>query len=137
MVDLSARLRPAHLTPRARLGKALPSDPNENWLFQFGHELSLDLAIDVLSSVTEVDILIGIFAGGGFEVATWSNRCNDVRLSVRPGRNTFRIRFQQLRLLPGSYFLGMALVCDRDGFCYRRTCRACLLLSESKAGELC
>jgi lipopolysaccharide transport system ATP-binding protein len=113
VVDLSERARPAQSTRRARFVKAFPSDPDDNWVLEFGRELSLDLEIDVLSSVTEVEILVGIFTAAGFEIATWSNRCNNVRLSVRPGRNIFRIRFQQLRLLPGSYFLGMALVSDR------------------------
>ena len=48
-----------------------------------------------------------------FEVASWWNKCNDVQLLVRPGINTFRIRFEQLRLLPGHYSLGFALRSDR------------------------
>jgi hypothetical protein len=80
--------------------------------------LSLDLAIDAQASVAEVDVYIGVFSARGFEVATWSNRCSEVKLPVRPGINIFRIGFQQLRLLPGHYFLGMpffAIVAMRTG----------------------
>jgi lipopolysaccharide transport system ATP-binding protein len=113
VVNLSEKPRPEHLARRARLVETFPSDPNGNWLIPFGQELSLDLKIDVQSTVTDVEIYIGIYSARGFEVANWSNRCSGVGLPVQPGINTFRIGFQQLRLMPGQYFLGMALVCDR------------------------
>jgi hypothetical protein len=49
----------------------------------------------------------------GFEVASWTNKCSDVDLPVRPGLNTFRIAFQHLRLLPGRYSLDIDVWGDR------------------------
>ena len=112
-VDLSNRPRAEHLNLRVRLVKTFPSDPARNWSLPFGQDLSLNLLIDAQSSATEVELFIGINSARGFELATWSNRCSGVRLPLRPGTNTFRIAFPQLRLLPGQYFLGMALDCGR------------------------
>lgn len=113
VVDLSSRERPNHLTGRARLVRASPSDPDGKWLLSFGQELSLEISIEVISSVNEIDLYVAVFSARGFELATWSNRCNDVTLSVHPGTNAFRIEIQRLRLLPGYYSLGMAIVSDR------------------------
>ena len=46
-------------------------------------------------------------------MATWSSAFSDVELPVHPGTNTFRIGFQQLRLLPGRYFLAFSLHSNR------------------------
>ena len=46
-------------------------------------------------------------------MATWTNACNDARLPVQAGVNTFRIQFQHLQLLPGRYFISMALSSGR------------------------
>jgi hypothetical protein len=59
--------------------------------------------------VSAVEIIIGVHSTRGFELATWTNRCSNVQLPVRPGMNTFRMAFQHLRLLPGRYFLGIGL----------------------------
>ena len=56
---------------------------------------------------------IGLYSSGGFEVASWTSKCSDVELPVQPGTNTFRIEFEHPRLLPGRYYLGVGLACDR------------------------
>jgi ABC-type polysaccharide/polyol phosphate transport system ATPase subunit len=113
IVDLASKQRSVDLTGRVRLVKACPAQAESAWLLPFGRQLSLDLSLDAQSLVTEVEIFIGVFTPLGFEVATWSSRCNEAQLRVRPGINTYRITFQQLNLLPGQYFLGIALACDR------------------------
>jgi lipopolysaccharide transport system ATP-binding protein len=113
VVDLLKKGRPEHYMGKAVFAKAYPPNPDSSWSFPFGQELSMDLSIDAQCSMSQVELLIGVCSARGFEVASWSNRCSDVQLSLRPGRNTFRIGFQHLRLLPGQYFLCMALRCDR------------------------
>ena len=54
-------------------------------------------------------MIIVVSSIGGFQLATWTNKCNDLDLPVRPGINTFRIEFQHLRLLPGRYSLGIGV----------------------------
>jgi lipopolysaccharide transport system ATP-binding protein len=112
VVDFSSRSRPAHFTGRVRLVKASPSDAISNWSFPFGQPLSLDLSIDARSYVGRVEVGIGLYSGGGFEVASWTSKCSGVELSTRPGINTFRIEFQHPRLLPGRFSLGIGLACD-------------------------
>lgn len=108
VVDLLSKARSDHFG-QARLVSVMPSDPNASWSVPFGQALSLDISIDAQPSVTQAELGIGIYSIRGYEVASWSTWCTDAKLLVRPGRNTFRIAFEQLGLLPGVYTLGIAL----------------------------
>jgi len=113
VVDFSSNPRVGSCAGKARFAEASPSDANGNWSIPFGQQLSLDLSIDAQSSVTQVQLAIGISSNRGFQVATWTNSCSNVQLPVRPGKNTFRIGFEKLRLLPGQYFLTLVLNSNR------------------------
>ena len=91
----------------------LPSDEKFSWLLPFGQQLAVDLSIESRSSISPVDLFIAVSSARGFEVASWSNSCNDQDLELRCGINTFRIAFEDLRLLPGRYSLSLALRGDR------------------------
>jgi len=112
VVDLSAKPRLFEYTGKARLIKISPSEATSGWSFPFGKRLSLDLTIDAIST-TRFDVIVGVYSSLGFEVATWTNKCNGVELVVRPGTNIFRIEYQNLRLLPGRYSLGFGIIGDR------------------------
>ncbi len=112
-VDLSSKPRELDFTQRARFVKVTCSDATGGWTLPFGKPLSLDLSIEVQPSITRFDVILGLFSSRGFEVATWTNKCTNVELAVRPGMNTFRIEYQHPRLLPGHYFLGMGIIGDR------------------------
>jgi hypothetical protein len=114
VVDLLSKARAFEFAGTLRLAKASPSDAASNWLIPFGRKLSLDLSIQAQSSATEANVFIDIYSAGGFELASWSNRCSNYQLSVQPGLNIFRIEFQHLRLLPGRYSIGITLGGDRD-----------------------
>lgn len=107
VVDLSTKVRATSFTRKARLVKIATSGA-EGWSFPFGRSLALDLSIDVQPSVSRVEVSVDVSVRG-FEVMTWTNKCSDIELIVRPGLNTFRIEFQHLRLLPGQYTLGLNL----------------------------
>ena len=109
VVDLLSKARPGGLTGKARLLKASPSDAKDSWSFPFGQPLSLDLSIEAQSSVNRIEVAVDVYSGRGFELASWTNKCSDVELSVQPGINIFRIRFEQPRFLPGRYMLGFGL----------------------------
>jgi len=112
VVDLSAQPRLFEYTERARLIKICAAGEGSSWSFPFGKQLSLDLTIDAIST-TRFDVIIGIYSARGFEVATWTNKCDDVELPIRPGLNTFRIQYKNLRLLPGQYYIGLGIIGDR------------------------
>ena len=112
LVDLSTKPRTQDFTRKARLARVIPSDAG-SWSLPFGKPLSLDLSIEVDASVSKIDVIVGVFSARGFEVASWTNKCSNVELVVRPGRNTFRITYQNLRLLPGRYSLGFGIIGDR------------------------
>jgi lipopolysaccharide transport system ATP-binding protein len=112
-VDLSNKTRPDRVNGNARLVSGIPSDAGNSWSIPFGHRFSLDLSIETKPSVTEVEVLIGIFSTTGFEVASWTTKCSNTRLVVSPGTHTLRIEFPDLRLLPGHYFLGINLRSSR------------------------
>ena len=113
VVDLSSTARTYPLGERIRLAKVSPSDGGSGWSFAFGHQLSIDLSIDVSASVTRFELIVGLYSIRGFEVATWSTADSNLNLSVRPGTNTFRIKYRHLRLLPGQYFLAFSLYSGR------------------------
>jgi lipopolysaccharide transport system ATP-binding protein len=113
VIDLRAKTRPMQFAGKVRVAKVEPSDAISNWSLPFGQQLSLDLAISAEASMPRMEIGIGIYTIMGFEVASWSTRCNDVELAIQSGVSTFRIEFKQLRLLPGQYSLGIALRSDR------------------------
>jgi lipopolysaccharide transport system ATP-binding protein len=115
VVDLADRTRPDHATGKARLVKISPSDAKCTWSLPFGQHLSLDLTIDAQPSVARVELAVAVSSARGFDVASWTNKCEDMELPVRAGLNTFRIAFQHLRLLPGQYFLSLAVRDDRGG----------------------
>ena len=109
VVDLLSKAGPSDLTGKARLVRASPSDAKGSWFFPFGQPLSLDFSIEVQSSVNRIEVAVDIYSAQGFELASWTNKCSDVELPVRPGINVFRIRFEQPRFLPGRYMLGFGL----------------------------
>jgi lipopolysaccharide transport system ATP-binding protein len=112
VVDLSIKPRPEYVpsTGKVRLAKVFPSDGETGWSLPFGQQVSLDILVDAQSSLTDVEVFVEIHSVRGFKVATWSNTCSGVKLSLRSGINAFRVGFPQLQLLPGHYFLGMSLV---------------------------
>jgi homopolymeric O-antigen transport system ATP-binding protein len=109
IVDLARKPRSNFAEGKALLTRAVPSDAASNWSFPFGQHLSLDLSVEAQASVSQVDVGLSLFSARGFEVASWTNKCNQATLSVRPGANTFRIAFPGLRLLPGQYSLGIGV----------------------------
>ena len=109
VVDFLGKVRPGHFMGKARLAKVSPSGANNSWSLPFGQQLSLDLAIEAQPTETRVGVIIVVSSTRGFQLATWTNKCNDLDLPVQPGINTFRIEFQHLRLLPGRYSLGIGV----------------------------
>jgi lipopolysaccharide transport system ATP-binding protein len=109
IVDLLSKLRSHDLGAKARLIAATPSSGREGWSLPFGQALSLDISIDAHSSVSRIEIAIGIFTNDGFEVASWTSICGNAQLLVRPGINKLRIEFQNMRLHPGHYSLGIGV----------------------------
>ena len=75
VVDLSSKPRPDHFWGRApfpakaRIVKVSPSDAESSWSIPFGQRLSLDLSIDVQSSLNQIQVFIGLSSTRGFEVA--------------------------------------------------------------------
>jgi len=112
-VDLLSKARLDNFEGKVRISRVAPSEPGGSWLLSFGQKLSFDLSADAQSFVSQIELVIGLFSTRGFEIATWSNKCAAVELSVRPGTNTFRIEFQHFQLLPGHYSIGFAVVSNR------------------------
>ena len=114
VIDFSSYPRPADFLGKSRLARISPADAESSWSIPFGQPLSLDLSIDVQSSVTRVGVAIAIFSARGFQLTFWTTKSSNVELPVRPGINTFRITFQHLKLLPGRYHLGIGISDDRS-----------------------
>jgi lipopolysaccharide transport system ATP-binding protein len=113
VVDLSGKARQTDFTKTVRPVSVAPSDAIGSWSIPFGTPLSVDLSIDAEPSVERIELGVAVLTDGGFELATWINYCNKTQVPVHPGINTFRIAFEHLRLLPGRYYLGIALGAGR------------------------
>ena len=113
VVDLSGRPKNPHLTERVRLTKVALSAAEDSWLLPFRKHISIDLSMDAAPTVSEVELIVGLYSARGYEVATWSSATDNVEMPVHPGSNTFRIRFGQLRLLPGRYFIAFSVFSNR------------------------
>jgi ABC-type polysaccharide/polyol phosphate transport system ATPase subunit len=109
IVDLSDRAPSTDFAKKARLVSAAPSESTDSWTIPYGRPLSVKLSIDVLPpSASRIELALDVKTRG-FEVATWTNKCSNVELPVQPGINTFKIEFNDLRLLPGQYSLSINL----------------------------
>jgi ABC-type polysaccharide/polyol phosphate transport system ATPase subunit len=115
VIDLSGKTREKQTKGvKVRLLRVAPSDLESTWSFPFGKNLSLDISVDAQAPTTESYLAISLHSVRGFEVASWTNLSDGVMLSMQAGTNTFRITFQDLRLLPGQYSLGIAAGVARD-----------------------
>ncbi len=109
IIDFSSETPSAEFAKKARLVSVAPSESMGSWSIPYGQPLSVDISVDVLQpSADRIEIALDVRARG-FEVATWTNKCSNVELPVRSGINTFRVQFNDLRLLPGQYALGINL----------------------------
>jgi lipopolysaccharide transport system ATP-binding protein len=109
LVDLSSTPRPEGFSGKARLVSVTASNPDGDWLIPYGQALSLDITVDVQAPATRVNLGIGVFSVRGFEIASWTSKCTDVRPSINSGMNTFRLAFPEMRLLPGRYWIDFAV----------------------------
>jgi lipopolysaccharide transport system ATP-binding protein len=108
-VDLKSMAR-AHGLPReAMLVKAVSIPSNQSWSFSFGQQIQFDLWVSSAVEVDDIELGIGLFSFRGFEVASWTNTYSGTRLKIPAGLNAFRIRYDDLALLPGQYHLGIGL----------------------------
>ncbi len=135
VIDLLSQAQPVDFTKKALLSAISPSATEGSWSIPFGEPLAVDLSIDVQPSISRVEIALDVKVGG-LEVVTWTNKCSDVELPVRPGINTFRIEFSEIRLLPGQYFLGIALGTGRGFESYIPEAVRFEILSSSAAAEI-
>lgn len=112
VIDLLNKPRTGTFPGKIRLAKVSPSGSSD-WSIPFGEHLSFDLWVDSRHSVGPLEVLGGIYSAGGFEIASWSSNSNKALIAVHSGLNAFRIRFQQLQMLPGRYSLAIALRSER------------------------
>ena len=83
VVDLLSRARLEQFTGKARLVTAVPSDAQSTLVDTFRSKAFAG-PIDrgpILHSRVEVGI--GLYSSGGFEVASWTSKCSDVELPVQ------------------------------------------------------
>ena len=112
VVDLIGRKRTEEFRGKARVAKLLPLEGND-WAFSFRENLSFEIGIMASQQFEEISIAIDVVSPRGFDVASWSTKCNDWFSPLKPGINNFKIEFQNLILVPGQYSLTVGLWCDR------------------------
>jgi ABC-type polysaccharide/polyol phosphate transport system ATPase subunit len=136
VVDLRRRARKEAF--RARMQISEVSAPSEvgAWTYFFGDDVAFDLHIDSQASFSDVEIALGIFSARGFEVASWSNVCQRTTLSVEEGPNSFRLRLDRLKFLPGQYSIGIALRTPRGAEDYVEEAVRFEIVQNEEAGRV-
>jgi lipopolysaccharide transport system ATP-binding protein len=113
VIDLSNYPRSANFFGQARLVRVSLSNARNNWQLPYGEDLSFELAIDAELGTGQFHVGIAFHSVQGFEIASWTDKCTDVHLQARHGRNTLRLAFPHLKLLPGRYHIDIAVWGDR------------------------
>jgi hypothetical protein len=94
---------------RARLTAAAPLGRNQAWSLCFGETLALEVRVETRQFFDDIELGVALSSARGFEVASWTSKCGEVKLSLNPGTNVIRIEYEDLSLLPGQYCLGFGL----------------------------
>ncbi|MGA2867578.1 MAG: ABC transporter ATP-binding protein [Verrucomicrobiota bacterium] len=112
-VDLHAKPRTLPGNGTVQLVGALPLTSQKVWSYPFGRPLALLLHLEARKAIGMIELGIGLFSARGFEVASWSSTCAGSLLSLKTGLNTVHINFNDLKLLPGRYYLGLGVRSER------------------------
>ena len=89
------RKRTEEFRGKAQVAKLLPPEGND-WAFSFRENLSFEIGIMASQQFEEISIGIDVVSPRGFDVASWSTKCNDRFLPLKPGINNFKIEFHNL-----------------------------------------
>lgn len=83
------------------------------WSFSFGEKIIFELVIEAAESFNDIELGIALCSIKGFEIASWTTRCNNYSLKLNPGENRLYIEYPELNLLPGIYYIGVGIRSDR------------------------
>jgi lipopolysaccharide transport system ATP-binding protein len=114
-IDLRHVERGGDCRLRAQLvsAKAVGMAINGTWRFHYGEDIAIEFVIEAKEPMEDVELGIGLFSGRGFEVASWTTKCNKERMRLSSGTNAFQVKYKELRLLPGRFVLGVGLRSER------------------------
>jgi len=112
-VDLRSKGRPLQGNGVVQLVSASPVTEQQIWSYPFGQPQALKLQVEAKQAIDKVELGIGLFSARGFEVASWSSSYARSLLTLKAGLNTVQIHLNNLKLLPGRYYLGLGLRSER------------------------
>jgi lipopolysaccharide transport system ATP-binding protein len=112
-VDLRQKPRPLSANGMVQLVSAIPVTDQHIWSYPFGEPQALKIQVEAKHSINKIELGIGLFSARGFEVASWSSSYAQSLLSLKAGSNMIQINFNELKLLPGRYYLGLGLRSER------------------------
>ena len=113
VINLSNRPRPQGFPCRVRLIQVKTSNKEGPWSLPFGQHVAFEVWLESRSIVANIELAVGLFSVRGFELASWTNRCAGVSLSLRAGLNIIRVEYADIILLPGQYFVGIGVLSGR------------------------
>lgn len=104
-VNLSELRRHGSLRKCAQLRAAITCSDRGLWAIEFAADLVFQLEIEASYSLDFVQLGLGIFSATGMEIASAVNPGGP----VVQGRHTYTVRYEGLRLVPGTYTFGVGL----------------------------
>lgn len=109
--DLADLARPSHIRAGALMLVARPFSQagQASWAFPFGVDVEFDLDVRFHQPLDQVVLGIGVFALSGFEIASILTSDSLSAQNLGAGEYRFRVRFAGMRLVPGSYYLGIGV----------------------------
>ena len=103
--------RPDWVNGGARLVSARLSGPSNagHWSVPFGEQLSFRVLVKVEQAASALELGIGLFSATNFEIASSVSSDALPCQSAQPGYYTFGVTYEDLRLAPGRYRLGLGI----------------------------
>jgi len=108
-LDLRQKPRPYPSGNGVQIAGASPLTVQKMWSYPFGDPMAMELYVEADADTQPLELGLGLFTARGFEVASWTSRCAPPLLSFKSGSNKVLISFNDLKLLPGKYRLGVGL----------------------------
>jgi lipopolysaccharide transport system ATP-binding protein len=110
------RSKSYHLRGNARLLSCKPVLLGEqgSWNIDFGQPIEFEIEFEAKRAFESLELGIGIFAATGFEICSVVSSDDMPWNTIHPGVYKTKVSFPDLRLLPGSYKIGMGLRSNED-----------------------
>ncbi len=111
VINLNQAVRAGHPRQKARYTR-IQMEASAPWNIEYGEPLNFECMVETSCVLTGLELGISLFTATGSEITSnLSSHALDLS-DTEPGRYTFRATYQNLNLIPGSYYVQLGLRSD-------------------------